>query len=76
VTALKEGLENLDHFAWTLLEIRQIQSDCSCHASRSRNANYQQTSLTQPDGVEELQRKRGQIAKLSRLSLRLGKVRA
>jgi len=32
--------------------------------------------LTQPDGVEELLRKRGQIAKLSRLSLRLGKVRA
>jgi len=40
------------------------------------DVNYHLTSLTQPDGVEELQRKRGQIAKLSRLSLRLGKVRA
>jgi len=40
------------------------------------NVNYHLTSLTQPDGVDELQQKRGQIAKLSRLSLRLGKVRA
>ena len=27
----KEGLETVDHFAWALLEIWQIQSDCSCH---------------------------------------------
>ena len=39
-------------------------------------AQYHLTSLTRPDGVEEWQRKRGQIAKLSQLALRLGKVRA
>jgi len=44
----KEGLETLDHFAWTLLEIRQIQSHCSCHMCRSRNVNYHLTSLTWP----------------------------